>query len=220
MPIFQTSTAASFTSLSRKARRWMSMRTPLAEQSSLIRGRHTSSRLRASKKGINSTWNSGSEILLAARSFLHPNTATCSLRFCWARVRVTSQGLATWLPRWWSHALLLPGRLEGNQQADANLGVRWANRKPISDQYGQTEPVNPPRWIVDRPEGSSAASQWAARQQLEQLQPPGHGLKLSAELGFPRGFHGQHAGSVDNGLRENFDEYLATASSNRLRESD
>ncbi|MGH9668111.1 MAG: carboxypeptidase regulatory-like domain-containing protein, partial [Bryobacteraceae bacterium] len=54
-----------------------------------------------------------------------------------------SSDLATWLPRWWSHALYFQDDWTVNRRLTLNLGMRWSYETPFETKYGQQSQFDP-----------------------------------------------------------------------------
>ncbi|HLJ17275.1 MAG TPA: carboxypeptidase regulatory-like domain-containing protein [Bryobacteraceae bacterium] len=51
--------------------------------------------------------------------------------------------LATWLPRWWSHALYFQDDWTASRRLTLNLGIRWSYETPLQTKYGQQSQFDP-----------------------------------------------------------------------------
>jgi hypothetical protein len=54
-----------------------------------------------------------------------------------------SQTLATWLPRWWSHALYIQDDWKPVHKLTINYGLRWSHESPYTTKYGQQSQFDP-----------------------------------------------------------------------------
>jgi hypothetical protein len=122
--------------------------------------------------------------------------------------------LATWLPRWWSHALYFQNDWKATPKLTVNLGLRWQYESPYNTKYGQQSQFNPD--VVDpltgrmgaltHPTGALAKRDW------NNFQPRiGLAYNFKPNWVFRGGFAVNTLDLWTNGTLENFDEYLATA---------
>jgi hypothetical protein len=54
-----------------------------------------------------------------------------------------TQSLATWLPRWWSHAAYVQDDFKPTRTFTINYGVRWSYETPYQTKYGQQSQFDP-----------------------------------------------------------------------------
>ncbi|MGI8991308.1 MAG: carboxypeptidase regulatory-like domain-containing protein [Bryobacteraceae bacterium] len=125
-----------------------------------------------------------------------------------------SQALATWLPRWWSHALYLQDDWKPLRNLAIDYGVRWSYESPYSTKYGQQSEFDPASIdpvtgrlgaIVHRP-GSLSKSQW------NNFRPRiGLAYNFRPNLVFRGNFGIITQDLFMTTLGQNFEEYLASA---------
>ena len=124
-----------------------------------------------------------------------------------------TQSLATWLPRWWSHAAYVQDDFKPTRTFTVNFGVRWSYETPYTTKYGQQSQFDPTAKdpitgrlgaIVHRP-GSLSSNHW------HNFQPRiGVAWNFRPKLVF-RGNFGlitQDLFMTNSG--QNFEEYFAT----------
>jgi hypothetical protein len=127
--------------------------------------------------------------------------------------------LATWLPRWWSHALYLQDDWKVSPRLTVNAGVRWSYETPFQTKYGQqsqfdpnsTDPLTGLRGAIIHGPGS------LGRSDLKHFQPRlGLAYRLRDNMVLRAGFGittidlftpGTVTGS--SGYSQNFQEYLS-----------
>jgi hypothetical protein len=122
---------------------------------------------------------------------------------------------ANWLPRWWSHALYFQDTWRPVRNLTLELGVRWTYESPFQTKYGQQSQFDPT--AIDPLTGRAGAIVHApgalAKKDLNNFQPRlGLAWTLSPKLVFRSSFGMTHSDLFTNGLNQNFEEYLATAS--------
>jgi hypothetical protein len=125
-----------------------------------------------------------------------------------------SQSLATWLPRWWSHALYLQDDWKPMRNLTINYGLRWSYETPYTTKYGQQSEFDPTAKdpitgrlgaIVHHP-GSLSNSYWKGFQ-------PRVGLawNFRPKLVFRGNFGIITQDLFMTQLSQNFEEYFASA---------
>jgi hypothetical protein len=145
-----------------------------------------------------------------------PNTGNAFAAFMLGSVTRAeyTQNLATWLPRWWGHAFYFQDDFKLRRNLTLNLGVRWQYESPFSTKYGQqsqfdpqaTDPLTGRRGAIVHPRGALSA------RDLNNFQPRvGLAYTLNSKLVFRGGFALNTLDLWTNGLNENFEEYLASA---------
>ena len=125
-----------------------------------------------------------------------------------------TQDLATWLPRWWSHAAYLQDDWKLTSKLTLNLGLRWQYESPYNTKYGQQSQFSPT--AVDPLTGMQGAllhpNSPLASRDMNNFQPRlGLAYNFRPNWVFRGGFGVNTLDLWTNSLQENFDEYLATA---------
>jgi len=125
-----------------------------------------------------------------------------------------TQALATWLPRWWSHAAYIQDDFKPSRNLTINFGVRWSYESPYTTKYGQQSEFDPTAKdpisgrlgaIVHRP-GSLSQSHW------KDFQPRvGVAWNFKPRIVFRGNFGIITQDLFMTQLGQNFEEYLATA---------
>jgi hypothetical protein len=125
-----------------------------------------------------------------------------------------TQALATWLPRWWSHAAYVQDDFKPVRNLTINYGVRWSYESPYTTKYGQQSQFDPtakdpitgrPGAIVHNP-GALSRSHW------KHFQPRlGVAWNFRPKLVFRGNFGVIRQDLFMTTLGQNFEEYLATA---------
>ncbi|MBK9171133.1 MAG: TonB-dependent receptor [Bryobacterales bacterium] len=129
-----------------------------------------------------------------------------------------TNSVATWLPRWNSHAMYFQTDWRANQKLTFNLGVRWQYESPFSTKFGQQSQFDPD--AIDPLTGRQGALThprgFLANRDLNNFQPRlGMAYTINPRLVFRGGFAVNTLDLWTNGLNENFEEYFATAVAER-----
>jgi len=129
-----------------------------------------------------------------------------------------TRDLASWLPRWWSNAYYFQDDWKVTPSITLNLGLRWHYESPYTTKHGQqtqfsptaTDPLTGRAGALLHPKGALSKKDWNNYQ-------PRLGLAWSFTKNwvFRSGFAMNTLDLGVNGLRENFEEYLATATLQR-----
>src|SRR3989440_701733 len=125
-----------------------------------------------------------------------------------------TQALATWLPRWWSHAAYIQDDFKPTRTFTINYGVRWSYETPFTTKYGQQSQFDPAAQdpitgrlgaIVHRP-GALSSRHW------HNFQPRlGVAWNFRPKLVFRGNFGIISQDLFMTTLGQNFEEYLASA---------
>lgn len=187
---------------------------------SLIRGRHTfKTGYELLRTRINSHLEqrpSGTYLLGGTEFPFTPGTGNVFASFLMGGVVRAdfTKALATWLPRWWSHALYFQDDWKVSPKLTLNLGIRWQTESPYQTKYGQQSRFDPT--AIDPLTGLKGAllhpTGALAGRDINNFQPRvGVAYNFRKDWVFRGGFAINTLDLWTNGLRENFEEYLATA---------
>jgi hypothetical protein len=125
-----------------------------------------------------------------------------------------TQPVATWLPRWWSHAAYFQDDYKPLRKLTFNLGLRWSYESPFQTKYGQQSEFDPTaRDPVSGLVGAISHSKGAlAKRDLNNFEPRlGLAWNFKPKWVFRSSFGLMHSDLFTNASNQNFEEYLATA---------
>ncbi len=191
----------------------------LQENLTIVRGRHTFKTgyeiLRTRHNVLVATQPSGQYNFGGTEFPFRPNTGNPFASFMLGAVgnATFNRDLATWLPRWWSHAAYFQDDWKINRKLTFNLGMRWQYESPFSTKWGQQSAFNPT--VIDalsgRPGAITHPKGLLSKRDLNNFQPRiGMAYSINPRMVFRGGFAINTLDLWTNGLNENFDEYLAT----------
>ncbi|MEZ5403687.1 MAG: carboxypeptidase regulatory-like domain-containing protein [Bryobacteraceae bacterium] len=191
----------------------------LQENLTMVRGRHTFKtgyEILRTRHNIRVPAQPSGIYRMGGTEFpFRPNTGNAFASFMLGAVTRAdfTRDQATWLPRWWSHALYFQDDWKATPNLTLNLGLRWQYESPFNTKYGQqsqfnptaTDPLTGNQGALLHPKGLLAKRDWNNFQ-------PRIGMAYNFRPGwvFRGGFAMNTLDLFTNGLLENFDEYLAT----------
>ncbi|MCC6392308.1 MAG: TonB-dependent receptor [Bryobacterales bacterium] len=145
-----------------------------------------------------------------------PNTGNTFASFLLGNVASAqfTRNQATWLPRWWSHALYIQDDFRPMKNLTLNLGLRWSYESPFSTKYGQQSQFDPA--ATDPITGKLGAIVHTpgqlARKDLNNFQPRlGLAWNFHPNFVFRSSFSLISIDLMTNDVNQNFEEYLAGA---------
>jgi hypothetical protein len=221
MPIFQTSSGGQFYFRFPEGETVdVNEAISMQENLSLIRGRHTfKTGYELLRTRINSHLEqrpSGTYLLGGTEFPFTPGTGNVFASFLMGGVVRAdfTKALATWLPRWWSHAAYFQDDWKVGPKLTLNLGIRWQTESPYQTKYGQQSRFDPN--AIDPLTGLKGAllhpTGPLAGRDMNNFQPRiGVAYNVHKNWVFRGGFAINTLDLWANSLRENFEEYLATA---------
>ncbi|MCX6612713.1 MAG: TonB-dependent receptor, partial [Acidobacteria bacterium] len=145
-----------------------------------------------------------------------PNTGNPFASFLLGTVGqgVFQQNRATWLPRWWSHAVYAQSSWRPRRNLTLELGIRWSYESPFSTKFGQqsqfvpdaTDPLTGLKGALVHTKGN------LAKRDLNNFQPRiGVAWTLDPKTVLRASFGLYTVDLMTNGTGQNFEEYVATA---------
>jgi hypothetical protein len=192
----------------------------LQENMTRIIGKHT---VKFGYELVRTRYNSLVEALPSGRFFVGgteqpftPNTGNDFASFLLGTVvRATfDNAVATWLPRWWSHAFFVQNDYKPRRNLTLNLGLRWSYESPFQTKYGQNAQFDPN--VRDPISGRQGAIVHLpgplAKRDLNNLQPRiGMAWNFKPKMVFRSNFGLITSDLFVNALNVGFEEYFAQA---------
>jgi hypothetical protein len=192
----------------------------LQENLTMVRGRHTFKTgyelLRTRLNSLVSATPSGLYRMGGTEFPFRPNTGNpfASLMLGGVVRADFTRDLASWLPRWWGHAFYFQDDWKVTPRLTLNLGLRWQYESPFSTKHGQQSQFSPDARdpLTGRPGAILHPKDALASRDLNNFQPRiGAAWTFHPRWVFRGGFAVNTLDLWTNSLRENFEEYLATA---------
>ena len=145
-----------------------------------------------------------------------PNTGNLFANFLLGNVASAqfTRNQATWLPRWWGHALYVQDDFRPVKNVTLNIGLRWSYESPFATKYGQnsqfdptaTDPITGLKGAIVHQVGQ------LTRKDLNNFQPRiGLAWNFRRNLVFRSNFSIINSDLMTNEVNQNFEEYLASA---------
>jgi len=145
-----------------------------------------------------------------------PNTGNAFASFLLGTVGqgIFQQNRATWLPRWWSHALYAQSSWRPRRNLTLELGLRWSYESPFSTKFGQqsqfvpdaTDPLTGFKGAIVHGKGN------LAKRDLNNFQPRiGVAWTVDPKTVIRASLGLYTVDLMTNGTGQNFEEYVATA---------
>ena len=192
----------------------------LQENLTKVAGRHT---VKAGYELVRTRYNSLVEALPSGTYNMGgtelpftPNTGNTFASFLLGTVASAqfTRNQATWLPRWWGHALYVQDDFRPFKNVVLNLGLRWSYESPFSTKYGQqsqfdptaTDPISGLQGAIVHKPGELYAKD------LNNFQPRvGVAWTFRPNWVFRGSFGMISSDLMTNDINQNFEEYVATA---------
>jgi hypothetical protein len=145
-----------------------------------------------------------------------PNTGNAFASFLLGTVGqgVFQQNMATWLPRWSSHAWYAQTSWRPRRNMTVEAGLRWSYESPFTTKYGQQSQFDPN--ATDPLSGFKGAIVHGpgllAKRDLNNFQPRlGLAWNFHPKIVFRSSLGMYMVDLMTNGVGQNFEEYIATA---------